>query len=207
MAAKSTLINMVAVLSLTCLLCSAILGGAYALTKDPIDKAAADKTARSIALVVPEFDSVSEEKVATLDDKEYKYYEAIKDGQPVGYAIVSKAGGFGGDIVLMVGLDSAGVVCNTSVLSHSETPGLGAKCTSDEAFMAQWKGFDPSVKILSVKKDGGDVDAITASTITSRAYAKAVETAVEVFKSINGAAVDASTGASVKPMEETENEQ
>ena len=62
--------------------------------------------------------------------------------------------------------------------------------------MAQWKGFDPSVKILSVKKDGGDVDAITASTITSRAYAKAVETAVNVFKSI-----------CIKPMEETENEQ
>ena len=196
MAVKSNLVNMVAVLSLTCLLCSAILGGAYALTKDPIEKASADKTARSIALVVPEFDSVSEEMVAILDDKEYKYYEAVKDGTPVGYAIVSKAGGFGGDIVLMVGLDTAGVVCNTSVLSHSETPGLGAKCTSDEGFMAQWKGFDPSVKILSVKKDGGDVDAITASTITSRAYAKAVETAVNVFKSI-----------CIKPMEETENEQ
>ena len=186
MAAKSTLVNMVAVLSLTCLLCSAILGGAYALTKDPIEKAAADKTARSIALVVPEFDSVSEEMTAVLDEREYKYYQAVKDGSPVGYAIVSRAGGFGGDIVLMVGLDSAGVVCNTSVLSHSETPGLGAKCTSDEGFMAQWKGFDPSVKILSVKKDGGDVDAITASTITSRAYAKAVETAIAVYNNIKG---------------------
>ena len=184
MAAKSSLINMVAVLSLTCLLCSAILGGAYALTKEPIEKAAADKTSRSIALVVPEFDSLSEEKAATLDGKDYKYYEALKGGAPVGYAIVSSAGGFGGDIVLMVGIDTAGVVCNTSVLSHSETPGLGAKCTSDEGFMAQWKGFDPSVKILSVKKDGGDVDAITASTITSRAYTEAVKTAVEVFKSL-----------------------
>ena len=184
MAAKSSLINMVAVLSLTCLLCSAILGGAYALTKEPIEKVAADKTSRSIALVVPEFDTLSEEKAATLDGKEYKYYEALKGDAPVGYAIVSSAGGFGGDIVLMVGIDTAGVVCNTSVLSHSETPGLGAKCTSDEGFMAQWKGFDPSVKILSVKKDGGDVDAITASTITSRAYTEAVKTAVEVFKSL-----------------------
>ena len=186
MAVKSNLVNMVAVLSLTCLLCSAILGGAYALTKEPIEKAAADKTARSIALVVPEFDSVSEEMTAILGEREYKYYQAVKDGVPVGYAIVSKAGGFGGDIVLMVGLDTAGVVCNTSVLSHSETPGLGAKCTSDEGFMAQWKGFDPSVKILSVKKDGGDVDAITASTITSRAYAKAVETAIAVYNNIKG---------------------
>ena len=91
MAAKSSLINMVAVLSLTCLLCSAILGGAYALTKEPIEKAAADKTSRSIALVVPEFDTLSEEKAATLDGKEYKYYEALKGDAPVGYAIVSSA--------------------------------------------------------------------------------------------------------------------
>ncbi|MBR6054787.1 MAG: RnfABCDGE type electron transport complex subunit G [Bacteroidales bacterium] len=184
MAAKSTLINMVAVLGLTCLLCSAILAGAYALTKEPIDKAAADKTARSIALVVPEFDSLSEELTISCDGKDYKYYEAVKGEETVGYAIVSKAGGFGGDIVMMVGIDTCGVICNTSVLSHNETPGLGAKCNTDEHFMEQWKGFNPSEKILSVKKDGGDVDAITASTITSRAYTKAVDSAVEVFKSI-----------------------
>ena len=70
---------------------------------------------------------------------------------------------------------------NTSVLSHSETPGLGAKCTTDTKFMDQWRGFDPSVKQLSVKKDGGDVDAITASTITSRAYTQAVANALLLF--------------------------
>ena len=74
-----------------------------------------------------------------------------------------------------------GVVYNTSVLSHSETPGLGAKCSTDAKFMDQWRGFDPAVKKLSVKKDGGDVDAITASTITSRAYTLAVENALKVF--------------------------
>ena len=73
---------------------------------------------------------------------------------------------------------------NTSVLSHSETPGLGAKCTSDQKFMNQWKGFNPQVKKLSVRKDGGDVDAITASTITSRAYTQAVENALNKFKEI-----------------------
>ena len=83
-----------------------------------------------------------------------------------------------------MGVTPDGVVYNTSVLSHSETPGLGAKCTSDQKFMAQWKGFDPSVKILSVKKDGGDVDAITASTITSRAYTEAVKNALEAVKSL-----------------------
>ena len=51
--------------------------------------------------------------------------------------------------------------------------------------MDQWRGFDPSVKVLSVKKDGGDVDAITASTITSRAYTLAVENALNTFKALS----------------------
>ena len=109
------------------------------------------------------------------------YYTA-KDGEAVvGYAIESTVVGFGGPLSLMVGVTVDGVVYNTSVLSHSETPGLGAKCSTDAKFMDQWRGFDPAVKKLSVKKDGGDVDAITASTITSRAYTLAVENALKVF--------------------------
>jgi electron transport complex protein RnfG len=84
----------------------------------------------------------------------------------------------------MVGITMDGKVYNTSVLQHSETPGLGAKCTSDQKFINQFKGFDPSVKKLAVSKDGGDVDAITASTITSRAYTLAIKNAVEAFKKI-----------------------
>ena len=94
----------------------------------------------------------------------------------------SSAGGFGGLLTLMVGVLPDGSIWNTKVLSHSETPGLGAKCTSDEAFMAQWKGFKGN---FAVRKDGGDVDAITASTITSRAYAKAVQQASELVLSFN----------------------
>jgi len=86
----------------------------------------------------------------------------------------------------MVGIDTAGVVHNTTVLSHSETPGLGAKCTTDTHFMEQFQGFDPAAKSLAVKKDGGDVDAITASTITSRAYALAVANAVNVYHQLAG---------------------
>ena len=99
------------------------------------------------------------------------------------YAFKSTTTGFGGPIQLMVGITADGIVYNTSVLSHSETPGLGAKCNTDKGFMEQWKGFDPSVKILKVKKENGDVDAITASTITSRAYTLAVENAVKAYDS------------------------
>ena len=78
-----------------------------------------------------------------------------------------------------------GTVYNTSVLTCNETPGLGAKCTSDAGFMNQWKNLTPD-KVIKVKKDGGDIDAITASTITSRAYALAVSNAVEFVKSLAG---------------------
>ena len=72
-----------------------------------------------------------------------------------------------------------GTVYNTSVFSHAETPGLGAKCTEPQ-FHDQFAGWNPGEKTLAVRKDGGDVDAITASTITSRAYTLAVANAVKV---------------------------
>ena len=183
MAAVSNLKNMVLVLGLTCLLCSAVLGGAYALTKEPIDAAAVAKTNKAVGAVLPAFDETSYESV-DVDGKTYRYYRAVKGGETVGYAVESSVVGFGGPLSLMVGVTPDGMVHNTAVLSHAETPGLGAKCTTDERFMAQWEGFDPSSKILSVKKDGGDVDEITASTITSRAYTEAVKNAVNAVKSL-----------------------
>ena len=178
MAAKSNLTNMVLVLGLTCLLCSAVLGGAYALTKEPIDAAAQAKTEQAIAQVLPHFTEVKYDEAG--------HYYTATDGQTlVGYAVESTVVGFGGPLSLIVGVTPDGVVYNTSVLSHAETPGLGAKCTTDPKFMGQWKGFDPSVKKLSVRKDGGDVDAITASTITSRAYTLAVENALNTFNALS----------------------
>ena len=174
MAAKSNLTNMVLVLGLTCLLCSGVLGGAYVLTKEPIDKAAAEKTNQAISQVLPHFTAVEYNEAG-------HYYIATDGENLVGYAVESTVVGFGGPLSLIVGVTPDGVVYNTSVLSHSETPGLGAKCTTDARFMNQWKGFNPAIKKLSVDKDGGDVDAITASTITSRAYTLAVENALKVF--------------------------
>ena len=181
MAAKSNLTNMVLVLGLTCLLCSAILGGAYALTKEPIDAAAVAKTNKAVGAVLPAFDETSYESVE-VDGKTCNYYKAVQGGKTVGYAVESTVVGFGGPLSLMVGVTPDGVVYNTSVLSHAETPGLGAKCNTDAKFMAQWEGFDPSVKKLAVAKDGGDVDAITAATITSRAFGGAVQLACDAFE-------------------------
>ena len=180
MAAASTLKNMALCLTAVCLICSAVVGVAYAVTKEPIDEAAQAKTTASIAAVLPEFTGTPEQGSINVNGTDYTYYKA--DG--AGCAIISTTSGFGGALTLMVGIDGEGKVHNTTVLSHSETPGLGAKCTTDEHFISQFRGFDPAVKSLTVKKDGGDLDAITASTITSRAYALAVSNAVAVFNQL-----------------------
>ena len=165
---------MVLCLTGVCLFCSAVLGSVYAVTKEPIAQANAKAVKASIAKVLPEGGELSEVRECRLSgDETYEYYELSTDGKPAAYAVQTKANGFGGSLVLMVGL------------SHSETPGLGAKCTSDEHFYGQFRNLKTD-KPLLVKKDGGSIDAITGSTITSRAYIEAVNKAVKVVKTIEG---------------------
>lgn len=180
MAAQSTLKNMVLCLTLVCLICSAVLGVAYAVTKEPVEAAQAAKTANAIAKVLPEFGGDVTESSVNVDGVDYKYYTTSS-----GVAVISDVNGFGGVLSVMVGICPDGTLCNTSVISHSETPGLGAKCQNDEAFLAQFRGLDPAQKRLAVKKDGGDIDAITASTITSRAYTLAVVNALKVYRTLS----------------------
>ena len=170
---------MVLCLGLVCLFCSAILGSVYAVTKDPIDAAAAAEAKAAISEVLPEGGEIS----GVLEAGGIEYYESRRDSTVLAYAVKSSANGFGGLLGIMVGVLPDGTIYNTKVISHSETPGLGAKCTSDEKFMNQWKNF-PAAGNLAVKKDGGDVDAITASTITSRAYTVAVAQARDFVKSL-----------------------
>lgn len=196
MAVQSTFKNMLLCLTAVCLVSSALLAGVYALTKGPIEIAAAAKTNNAIAQVVPEFDGTPAEAVINVAGKDYTYYTVYKGDAVAGYAIKTSATGFGGPINVMVGVTADGVIYNTSVLSQSETPGLGAKC-SEPSFADQFKMFNPWEKKLSVKKDGGDVDAITASTITSRAYVNALQIALDVFGVINGGGQpDSVSGAS-----------
>ena len=180
MAAKSNLKNMALSLTVVCLVCSALLGGVYAVTAEPIRMAEQAKVSASIARVLPDFESQPVLESVNVDGIDYSYYRV----SGAGYAVISTVGGFGGPLSLMVGIAEDGLVVNTVVLSHSETPGLGAKCTTDLPFIDQFKGWNPAEKRLAVRKDGGDVDAITASTITSRAYAKAIANAVSVYSKL-----------------------
>ena len=185
MAVQSTFKNMSLCLLVICLVCSGLLAGVYALTKEPIDAAAKAKNEAAIMEVLPETAvTVEEERAVEFEGATYTYNLAYDEqGNTVGCAINVAPVGFGGPIAIKVGFDLNGVIWNTKVLSQAETPGLGAKCV-EPAFSDQFKGFNPAEKKLAVKKDGGDVDAITASTITSRAYADGLALAVKVFEAI-----------------------
>ena len=199
MAVKSSFKNMTLCLLAICLVCSGLLAGVYALTAEPIAAAAKAKNEAAIKEVLPESAvTIEEERTVEMDGVTYTYNLAYdQPGNTVGCAVNVSALGFGGPIAVKVGFDIDGIICNTKVLSQAETPGLGAKCT-EPAFSDQFKGFNPAEKKLSVKKDGGDIDAITASTITSRAYSNALATAVNVFATIQGTPMplDTWTGAS-----------
>ncbi len=185
MAVKSSFINMTVCLLAICLVCSGLLAAVYALTTEPIAAAAAAKNEAAIKEVLPETAvKIEEERTVEFEGASYAYNLAYDElGNVVGCAINVAPVGFGGPIAIKVGFDVNGVIWNTKVLSQAETPGLGAKCV-EPAFSDQFKGFDASAKKLAVKKDGGDVDAITASTITSRAYADGLALAVKVFDAI-----------------------
>lgn len=190
MAAKSSFKNMALCLTLVCLVCAAVLGGVYVVTEQPIKDAKQKALTESLSKVLVKdggvIDNEASKITVTIDGKqaEYEYYKQTgSDSTVVAYAVKSSTTGFGGKLVIMVGVLADGTVWNTSVLEHSETPGLGAKCETDEVFMANFQ-HNPDVKVLKVTKDGGDVNAITASTITSRAYTLAVANAVEVVKAI-----------------------
>ena len=189
---KSTLKNMVLVLFCITLICSAAVGLVYQATKGPIDAAKAAKVTQAIALVLPEFtnDPGTEKQVIDVDGGQVTVYTAKKGDTVVGYAVETFTNnGFGGLIKLMAGFLPDGTICKVETLQHSETPGLGDKIDRSKSdFSVQFEGKNPGTYRLAVKKDGGDVDAITASTISSRAYVDALTRAYKTVQSLTNSA-------------------
>ena len=193
---ESSLRNMLLSLGAICLVCAALPSSVNAMTAKRIARVQEQKTERAIAQVVPEFEGAPVDTVVILDGTEYLVHKAMAGDSIVGYAIESVTPGFGGPINLMVGFSGDGKIYSTAVISHSETPGLGAKMTDDESyFRTQFVGKNPSEYNLAVSKDGGDVDAITASTITSRAFTQAVAKAYNVYLAVTGSSSDAVSSA------------
>ena len=124
----------------------------------------------------------------SVDGKEFKVFTATDaSGAVVGYAFEAYTmNGFSGEIRLMVGFDTEGTVSGIEVLKQAETPGLGANLAkADNVVRKSIEGKKAGELTLKVKKDGGDVDALTAATISSRAYTEVVAAAYEAFKMVN----------------------
>ena len=160
------------------------------MTAKPIAAAKALKLENAIKEVVPEFDNNPVEeayKMSTANGDSLLVYPAKKGDEVVGFAVNTYSNnGFSGNIQIMVGFDMEDKVVNYAVLSHAETPGLGSKM--NDWFRDITKpnqvviGRNLSEGNLSVSKDGGQIDAITASTITSRAFLEAINKAYAVYK-------------------------
>ena len=180
---ESTLPNMILSLVLISMVMSAALAFVYLKTKGPIEEAARQKELEAIRMVVPEFDN--DPSTAKAEKDGVVIYRLSKQDVPVGYAVKSYTEkGFAGHVEMMAGFLPDGSIYNISVLQHKETPGLGTKMT-DPKFSGQFLGKHPESFKLFVKKDGGAVDAITAATVSSRAYCDALLRAFTSMKQIN----------------------
>ena len=176
------------VLTSIALIAALALTGVYALTKGPIEKGQREKKEKALQAVLPDYKgTVRDTVIVDADNEEIPVHLAIgENGELCGAGIetyTKKA--FAGRFDLMVGFDADGSIVNTEVLKAGETPGLGDKINKDKSdFALQFNHQNPAEFQLVVKKDGGDVDAITAATISSRAYCDAVQRAYDVFMKI-----------------------
>ena len=200
---KSTLLNMTAVLFGITLVASAGVGVVNMITAEPIAQAKQAATKAALTEVLPPFDGTTSEEL-TIDEMPITVYTATKGGAVAGYAVQTMTKqGFSGVVRLMVGFTPEGEVVNVNVLEQSETPGLGTKMADEgNPLLMSVKGQKLEEKKLvdgklAVRKDGGDVDALTAATISSRAYVDAITRAWMAYKSVatGTAPPDVSSGA------------
>ena len=200
---ESSLLNMVVVLTLVSVITGGLLAAVNSVTEGPIQEQKEKALADGIKAVMGADDIkvTADDKVnSQVDGKDREYIihrVANAVGEPIGVAVESASQGFSNDVKVLVGLDNEGTIKGYTILEHEETPGLGARAV--DWFQAGQKGDiigkQPSKEKLTVSKDGGQIDAITAATITSRAFLKAVNNAYEVYAGQN---TDAQSGATKK---------
>lgn len=198
---ESSFANMVIVLTVITVVAAACLGAMNNLTAEPIAASKKAKQEEAIKAVLPEFTTVDEEAIVN-EQKIFRAYNA--NGELVGIAIETKELGFGGDVTTMVGFDANGTIVDYSLLAHAETPGLGSKLVDWFKVKSDIRGVSSDKMPLRVSKDGGEYDAITAATISSRAFLNSINKAYETYQIARGETptVDAWSGAtSVNPTD------
>lgn len=199
---KSTFTSMVLTLFLVTFVSASILGYVHNLTKEAIETSKQKAQNDAIKSILPEFEQLGTSyKAAPVDGSDsLTFFPAYNAGNElVGVAVKTYSkNGFGGLIQVMVGFQPDGNISGYQVLEHKETPGLGSKM--DAWFKNPDKpkqnivGKNPKTTNLSVSKDGGDIDAITASTISSRAFLESIRKAFETYQATtSGETTDALT--------------
>lgn len=188
---ESSITNMVIVLVGVALITGAILAYVNNITAGPIQEQAEKTLTDGIKKVMGggELKVTGNDTIRqTINGKEATFIiHTTQDasGKALGAAVESTTSGFGGDLKVLVGFNPDGSILGYTILQTAETPGLGAK--AEAWFQKDGKGSvigkNPSVDNLTVSKDGGSVNAITASTITSRAFLLAVNNAYNAYKS------------------------
>lgn len=198
---ESTFINMVVTLMLVTGVAAAALGFVYDLTKGPIEAAKLKAQQEAVKMVLPEFDKLGDAYKLPASDggDSLEFFPAFKNDELIGTAIKSYTkNGFSGYISVMAGIDKDGNFSGYQVLEHAETPGLGSKMdiwfNNPDKPNQYILGKNPENTNFTVTKDGGDIDAITASTITSRAFLEALMRAYNTYDKES----DGITGASGK---------
>lgn len=182
---KDTFINMLVSLFVITIISGFLLGFVNDLTFEPKAKAKLAKKTEALKLVLTGFDNnpvIEIKKVKSpLAKDSVEMYPAFLNNDFVGAAVIGASEkGFSGLVKIMVGFKPDGSIQNIEVLEHKETPGLGTKM-KDEKFLQQFRNINPSTYKLSVTKDGGEVDALSGATITTRAFCEATQMAFDEF--------------------------
>lgn len=179
---KETL-KLIFTLSLICLIAGAMLAGINNVTKKPIEQAKAAKKQAAIKAVLPPCDNAPDQNTCAVTNNGtvWTFYVARNKGEFCGAAVEAVSNkGYGGNIALMLGIKANGHTQGIAILQQTETPGLGANIEGDK-FQSNFKNKDLKNTKWQVKKDGGDVDQITAATISSRAVTGAIKAAIEAY--------------------------
>lgn len=174
-------------LFLICLVATALLGFTNQITAPKIEQLAIETENNAKKEVLSDAVDFSDKMTATLDETEYSYYEGLdSDKNVIGYVFTTSAKGYGGDIKVMVGVDKSGSVTGVSILEISETAGLGMNA-KNESFLKQFLSKNGEISVI---KNGtpadNEISALTGATITSKAMAKAVNTALALYEQVGG---------------------
>ncbi|MBQ6369671.1 MAG: FMN-binding protein [Parasporobacterium sp.] len=170
---KNDFVMPIAVLTIICLVITALLALTNSATEPVIRQSALDRAEAARTEIIPEADGF---ELVEAEDLPAAVKEVYKTTNDTGYVFMLTTMGYGGEMDLILGMDNEGKIIDVKTLKHSETKGMGSK-TAEEPFRSQFTGKDEMLE---------GVSAISGATISSNAYLGAVADAFEAFRIVTG---------------------